>query len=131
MARILQTQSRDVGTDPLTSISFDPYAHGASTTGDYYSPASEMTTRESNYHTARTTASTNQSKLAYIGLVPRPAATSTQRKLTTKRTLEQDPSEMGETPEASIQPPTPPGQVNSKRWQKPYRPRCRRASNHY
>ena len=29
MARILQTESRDVGTDPLSSISLDPYAHGA------------------------------------------------------------------------------------------------------
>ena len=47
MARILHAESRDVGIDPLTSISFDPYAHGASKTGDYYSPASGMTTRES------------------------------------------------------------------------------------
>ena len=105
IARIFQTGSRDVGTDPLTSISFDPYAHGASTTGDYYSPATGMTTRESNYRTARNTASTNQPKQAYIDLVPRPVANSTQRKLTTKRMLEQDPSEMGETPEASN--PTP------------------------
>ena len=29
MARILQTESRNVGTDPLSSISLDPYAHGA------------------------------------------------------------------------------------------------------
>ena len=35
MARVI-TESRDVGTDPLTSISFDPFARGASTTGDYY-----------------------------------------------------------------------------------------------
>ena len=105
MARILQTESRDIGTDPLFSISFDPYAHGASTTGDYYSPPSGMSTRESNYHTARTTASTNRPKQTYIYLVPRPVATSTQRKFTTKRILEQDPSETGETPEASN--PTP------------------------
>ena len=59
LARILQAESRHVGTDPQSSITFDPYAHGASTTGDYYSPASGMTTRESNYHTARTAASTN------------------------------------------------------------------------
>ena len=64
-----------------------------------------MTTRESNYDTARTAASTNQPKQAYIDLVPRPVATSTQRKLTIKRTLEQDPSETGETPDASN--PTP------------------------
>ena len=50
MTRVHQAESHDIGTDPLTSISFDPYAHGASTTGDYYSPASRMTTRESNYH---------------------------------------------------------------------------------
>ena len=37
MAKVIQTESRDVGTDPLTSVSFDPYTHGASTTGDYYS----------------------------------------------------------------------------------------------
>ena len=52
MAKVIQTESRDVGTDPLISVSFDPYTHGASTTGDYYSPASGMTTRESNYYTA-------------------------------------------------------------------------------
>ena len=57
MARVIQTESRDVGTDPITSVSFDPFAHGASTTGDYYSPASGMATRESNYYTARTSAS--------------------------------------------------------------------------
>ena len=131
MARILQADSRDVGTDPLHSISFDPYAHGASTTGDYYSPASGMTTRESNYHTERTAARTNQPKQAYIDLVPRPVATSTQRKLTTKRMLEQDPRETGETTEASNSTPDTPGQVNDKHWQKPYLPRCRRASNHY
>ena len=105
MARILQTESRDVGTDPLCSISFDAYAHGASTTGDYYSPASGMTTRESNYDTARITASTNQPKQTYIDLVPRPVATRTQRKLLTQRILEKDPSETGENPEASN--PTP------------------------
>ena len=45
MARVVQTESRDLGTDPFTSVSFDPYAHGASTTGDYYWPANGMTTR--------------------------------------------------------------------------------------
>ena len=48
MARVLQAESRDVGTDPQSSIPFDPFAHAASSTGDYYSPASGMTTRESN-----------------------------------------------------------------------------------
>ena len=97
MARILHAESRDVGTDPLTSISFDPYAHGASTTGDYYSPASGMTTRESNYYTARTNTSTNQPQQTYMDFVPRPVATSTQRKHSTKRMLEEEQSEMKET----------------------------------
>ena len=46
MARVIRAEFCDVGTDPLTSVSFDPFARGASTTGDYYSPASGMTTRE-------------------------------------------------------------------------------------
>ena len=108
MARVIQTESRDAGTDTLTSVSFDPYAHGASTTGDYYSPASGMTTRESNYYTARTNTSTNQPRQTYVDLVPRPVVTSTQRKLTTKRVLEQDQSEMGETSEDSKATPDTP-----------------------
>ena len=66
MDKILQAESRDVSTDPLTTVSFDPYAHGASTTRDYYSPASGMTSRESNYYTTRTNASTNQPKQTYL-----------------------------------------------------------------
>ena len=99
MARVI-TESRDVGTDPLTSISFDPFARGASTTGDYYSPASGMTTRESNYHTARTNVSENSPKQAYLDLIPRPVATSTQRKSTTKRNLEQNNDEMEQSSES-------------------------------
>ena len=79
MARVIQAVSRDNGTDPLTSVSFDPFAHGASTTGDYYSPASGMTTRESNYYTARTNTSVNPHKQTYTDFIPRPMATSTQR----------------------------------------------------
>ena len=105
MARILHAESRDVGTDPLTSISFDPYAHGASTTGDYYSPASGMTTRESNYHTAQTKTSTNQPQQTYMDLVPQPVATRMQRKHTTKRMLEEEQNEMKET--SSPTPDTP------------------------
>ena len=99
MAKVIQAESRDVGTDPLTSISFDLFAHGASKTGDYYSPASGMTTRESNYNTARTSANVNPPKQTYIDLVPRPVA---------KRKLEQDHSEMEETPEASNATPDTP-----------------------
>ena len=107
MARVI-TESRDVGTDPLTSISFDPFARGASTTGDYYSPASGITTRESNYHTARTNVSENSPKQAYLDLIPRPVATSTQRKSTTKRNLEENNDENeqpSESPKAT--PDTP------------------------
>ena len=99
MARVI-TESRDVGTDPLTSISFDPFARGASTTGGYYSPASGMTKRESNYHTARTNVSENSPKQAYLDLIPRPVATSTQQKSTTKRNLEQDNDEMEQSSES-------------------------------
>ena len=94
MAIVIQAESRDAGTDPLTSVSFDPYA--------------QMTTRESNYYTARTNTSTNQPKQTYVDLVPGPVATSTQRKLTSKRVLEQDQSEMGENPEASKATPDTP-----------------------
>ena len=108
MARIIRTESCDVGTNPLTSVSFDPYARGASTTGDYYSPASGMTTRESNYYTARTNISDNSPKQAYLDLISRPVATSTQRKSTTKRDLEQDNEEMEQLPETpSAIPDTP------------------------
>ena len=99
LAKIIHADSRDVGTDPLTDASsFDPFARGASTTGDYFSPASGMTTRESNYYTARTNVNTNSQERTYVNLVPRPLATSTQRKLTTKRNLEQDRSEAEEVP---------------------------------
>ena len=94
MAGVIRAESCDVGTDPLTSVSFDPFARGASTTGEYYSPASGMTTRESNYYTARTNTSSDPPKQTYLDLVPRPVATSTQRKITTKRNLEQDQEEM-------------------------------------
>ena len=67
-----------------------------------------MTTRESNYYTARTSASVNQPKQTYIDLVPRPVATSTQRKLTTKRNLEQDHIETEETTEESNATPDTP-----------------------
>ena len=97
MAKIIHADSRDAGTDPLIGASsFDPFARGVSTTGHYYSPASGMTTRESNCHTARTNVSTNPRKQTYVNLVPRPLATSTQRKLT--RNLEQDPDDAEEGP---------------------------------
>ena len=108
MMRVIRTESCDVGTDPLTTVSFDPFARGASTTGDYCSPASGMTTRESNYCTARTNINGNSPKQAYLDLIPRPVATSTQRKTTTKRNLEQDNDEMEQLPKTpSATPDTP------------------------
>ena len=53
MAKVIHADSRDAGTDPIIDAPFfDPYAHGASTTGDYYSAASGMISRQSHYHTA-------------------------------------------------------------------------------
>ena len=67
-----------------------------------------MTTRESNYYTARTNISENSPKQAYLDLIPRPVATSTQRKSTTKRNLEQDNDVMEQLPETpSATPDTP------------------------
>ena len=64
MAKV--AHSRDAGTDPMTDVSsFDPFARGTSTTGDYYSAASGMTTRESNYQTAYTSAVTNPPKQTF------------------------------------------------------------------
>ena len=127
MARVIR--SCDVGTDPLTSVSFDPFARGASTTGDYYSPASGMTTRESNYYTARTNTSNDPPKQTYLDLVPRSVATNTQRKITTKRNLEQDQEEMEQLPATPSVTPEPQEQANGKHWQKPFRPQCPRVWN--
>ena len=57
MAKVIHADSRDAGTDPITDASFfDPFARGASTTGDYSSAARGMTTRRSDYHTAYSSA---------------------------------------------------------------------------
>ena len=53
-------------TDPMTEISsVDPFARGASTTGDYYSAASGLLTQKSDYHTALLEASTNPPMLSF------------------------------------------------------------------
>ena len=106
MAKV--AHSRDAGSDPMTDVSsFDSFARGASTTGDYYSAASGMTTRESNYQTEYTSAITNPPKQTFRELVPRPVAT-TQRKITTKRNLKQNQSEVEEVYEAKDETPDTP-----------------------
>ena len=75
--------------------SFDPYARGASTTGDYYSAASgqmpsDMKTATGNteYHTAASSVlDAKHPALAYSNPQLRPLASSTQRKTTSKRNL--------------------------------------------
>ena len=89
LTRVMHAESRDAGTDPMTDISsFDPFARGASTTKDYYSAASGMTTPESNYQTVPTSAVTKPHIQTFRNFVPRPVYTSTQRKITTKRNLD-------------------------------------------
>ena len=85
----MQAESRDAGTDPMTDFSsFDPFARGASTTGDYYSAASGLITRKSDYHTALLAiANTNQPILSFRENPPRPVASPTQRKVNAKRNL--------------------------------------------
>ena len=110
MAEISHADSLDLGTDPSTDASsFVPFAPtGASTTGHYCSPASGMTTRESNYYTAQTNVNTNPPNQTYVNLVPQPLATRTQRKLTSKRDLEQDQSEAEEVPAVMDETPDTP-----------------------
>ena len=49
MERVVHAESLDAETDPMTGVSlFDPFTSGASTTGDYYSAASGMTTQKSD-----------------------------------------------------------------------------------
>ena len=86
MVKVMHAESRDAATDPMTDVSsFDPFARGPSTRGNDYSAASGMTTQESNYQTAHTSAITNPPRQTLRDFVPRPVATSTQRKITTKR----------------------------------------------
>ena len=109
MAKVAHADSRDAGTDPMTDVSsFDPFARGASTTGDFYSAASGMTTRRSDYHTAYNTAVTCPQKETFTDLVPRPVATSTQRKITAKQNLEQNHGEIEEVPQMSNETPDTP-----------------------
>ena len=75
--------------------SFDPYARGASTTGDYYSATSgqmpsDMNTVTGNteYHTATSSVlGAKHLAFTYDSSQPRPLASSTQRRTNTKRNL--------------------------------------------
>ena len=73
----------------MTDISsFDLFAFGASTTGDYYSAASSVITRKSDYHTAlSTSANTYPPLLSFRKNPPRPVASSIKRKVNAKRNL--------------------------------------------
>ena len=98
MAKVGHADSRDAVTDPMTDVSsFDPFASGASTTGDYYSAASGITTRRSDYHTAYTSAITGLQLQIFRDLVSQPVATSTQRN---HGEIEEVPETNNEAPDA-------------------------------
>ena len=102
MAKVAHAESRDAGTDPMTDPpSFDQYARGASTSGDFHSIADEMNTRRTSYYTADSSAAFRlpARTQTFRNFVPRPVATSTQRKVTTKRNLEQSKGEHGDLEE--------------------------------
>ena len=75
--------------------SLDPYAKGASTTGDYYSATSAQmpidtrtTSGDSEYQTAvSSNPGMKRSALSYNNDPPRPLASSTQRKTVSRRNL--------------------------------------------
>ena len=96
MAKVTHAESRDAGTDPMTDPpSFDQYARGTSTSGDFHSAADETNTRRTSYYTADSSAAFRPPARTqtFRDFVPRPVATSTQRKVTTKRNLEQGKGE--------------------------------------
>ena len=57
-----------------------------------------MSTRQSDYHTAYSSAVAGPQMQTFRDLVPRPVATSTQRKITVKRNLKQGHGEIEEVP---------------------------------
>ena len=105
MAKVAHAESRDAGTDPMTDPpSFDQYAGGATTSGDFHSVANEMNemnTRRTSYYTADSSAAFRlpARTQTFRDFVPRPVATSTQRKVTTKRNLEQGKGEHSDVEE--------------------------------
>ena len=85
MAKVTHAESRDAGTDPMTDwSSLDTYAGGVSTSAD------EINTRRTSYYTASSSAAFRlpAQTQTFKDFVRRPVATSTQRKLTTKRNRE-------------------------------------------
>ena len=104
--KVAHADSCDARTDPITDASsFDSFARGVSRTGDYYSAASGMTTRRSDYHTAYSSAVAGPQMQTLRDLVPRPVATSTQQKTTAKRNLEPDHGEIEEMLEVNNETP--------------------------
>ena len=98
MARVMHAESRDAGTDPMTDVSsLDPFARGASTSGDYYCAASGITTQKSDYQTALTSVITNPPRPTFRDIIGKPVATSAQRKIKAKRNID---LEQGETDDA-------------------------------
>ena len=96
MAKVTHTESRDAGTDPMTDPpSLDQYARGTSTSDDFYSAADETNARRTSYYTADSSAAFRPPARTqtFRDFVPRPVATSTQRKMTNKRNLEQGKGE--------------------------------------
>ena len=91
IARVTHAESRNAVTYPMTDVSsFDSFARGASTTGDYYSAAGGMTTQKSDYQTAFTSAITIPQMQTSGDFIPRPVATSKQRKVNAKGNLDLD-----------------------------------------
>ena len=102
MAKIAHAESRDAGTDPMSDPpSFDQYACGASTSDNFHSAVDEMNTRRTSYYTANSSAAFRlpAQTQTFRDFIPRPVATSTQRKVTTKRNLEQSKGEHGDPEE--------------------------------
>ena len=114
MAKVTHTESRDAGTDPMTDPpSFDQYTRGASTSGDFHSAADETNTRRTSYYTADSSAAFRPPARTqtFRDFVPRPVVTSTQRKVTTKRNLEQgkgEHSDIEEMPSVAEEAPDTP-----------------------
>ena len=90
------------------SSSFDPYARGVSTSGEFHSAADE--TQWTSYYTANASTAFRlpARTQTFKDFVPRPVATSTQRKLTTKRNLDQEHGDAEELPVVADETPDTP-----------------------
>ena len=111
LAKVAHTESRDAETDPMTDLSsFDPYARGAWTSGDFHSAADEMNTRRTSYYKANSSAAFRlpARTQTFKDFVPRPVATSTQRKFTTKRNIKEEHGDAEELPVVADETPDTP-----------------------